>query len=615
MPQVTAPATAFGGLPATLVWSVTNRGAVNLTNAVWSEAVGISNLNGVVTTLAAFRFTNSLNVGAALVRTQAVVLPSSTAAGSVRYFVRVDSDDELAEADEANNTTLATNPTTLPAELTLTLSVGEVNEGGPTFSGTIFRNGDFTGALAVTLTNSHPAKLALTNLVLLPAGAASVPFPVTPLLNGVVDADVLVTLGAQADGYSAGVAAVVVRNVDLPQLTITVGAPSVLKGSTVPVTIARALAADRDLEVVLQSSDPSRLLLPPAITIRSNQLSQGFAALAVDNRLVDGTVTNQLQAAAVGFAPATANVVVLENLPTVTLRFAATNVSEGDGPLATVATLTRAPVTATPLVFDLVSSNAAKIMVPATAVIPANQASVSFPVSAVDNQIVDGDTVVGVRVFLRATGSIRSLAELPGATLLVRDDDGPTLRLTLARDTVPQGRNPATTGTITRNTATTAALTVSLATSHPALTVVPASVVIPIGAASATFNLATLNPGLPTGDQSVVLTASQPGFTPGVSSLVVSDVNLPDLVVTRINVATNAETDSYTTLGYRIENRGVAAAAPGFVTRFALSTTPSGAGATPLGSFPSPARSGRGSSSSRRCKSACRRRRGIIGFP
>ena len=242
-------------------------------------------------------------------------------------------------------------------------------------------------------------------------------------------------------------------------------------------------------------------------------------------------------------------------------------------------------MTGTTLVLSLVSTNPAKVQVPASVVIPANQASVSFPVAAVDNQIVDGDMLVRIRVFLRATGVTNEIAELTGATLLVRDDDGPTLRLTLARDTVPQGLSVATTGTITRNTATNVALTVNLATSNPGLTTVPASVTIPAGASSATFNLATSNPGAPTGNQSVILTASRAGFTPGVSSVVVSDVNLPDLVVARVTVATNAVTDSFTTLGYRIENHGVAPAGPGFMTRFFLSTSPTGAGGSPLGSY------------------------------
>ena len=52
------------------------------------------------------------------------------------------------------------------------------------------------------------------------------------------------------------------------------------------------------------------------------------------------------------------------------------------------------------------------------------------------------------------------------ASVTVQDDDGATLRVGLAAAFVGEGHDPATTGTVTRNTATGQALTVTLTSSN-----------------------------------------------------------------------------------------------------------------------------------------------------
>ena len=131
----------------------------------------------------------------------------------------------------------------------------------------------------------------------------------------------------------------------------------------------------------------------------------------------------------------------------------------------------------------------------------------------VDNKIVDGARVVTLRVFIRgSSGNV--IAEGIPATVQILDDDGPTLKLAIARDLVPEGGNPATIATVTRNTATNAALTVTLASSDTTEITVPASVVIPAGASTVRFNLISQLDGITDGNQSVTVTASAPGFTP-----------------------------------------------------------------------------------------------------
>src|SRR5437870_11145104 len=98
---------------------------------------------------------------------------------------------------------------------------------------------------------------------------------------------------------------------------------------------------------------------------------------------------------------------------------------------------------------------------------------------------------------------------------------------------VAEGLNPAMSATVTRNTGTNTALLVNLTSSRTDKATVPATVNIPIGAYSASFNITTLTNGIADGNQTVTLTATATGFSNAVHSFIVSDINLPDLRITQ----------------------------------------------------------------------------------
>src|SRR5262249_52345470 len=154
------------------------------------------------------------------------------------------------------------------------------------------------------------------------------------------------------------------------------------------------------------------------------------------------------------------------------------------------------------------------------------------------------------RVFIRATGSTIDIAEGVGATLTVTDDDGPALQISLPHDVAAEGLSPAMTATVTRNTGTNSSLLVNLASSRTDKATVPISVTIPAGATSATFDITTLTNALVDGNQTVVITASASGYVSGTKNLVVTDSNLPDLVVSQLTAPTNAYTDTFFPVNY-----------------------------------------------------------------
>src|SRR5207245_5571864 len=105
-----------------------------------------------------------------IIRTQAVSLPYDLPAGDYRVNVTVDSFGEIVETSKSNNVSWATNLSTIPAQLDLLLGATQVNEGDAPFTCLVFRNGAFNQALAVTITNNLPDRLAVPNFVVIPAG-------------------------------------------------------------------------------------------------------------------------------------------------------------------------------------------------------------------------------------------------------------------------------------------------------------------------------------------------------------------------------------------------------------------------------------------------------------
>ncbi|MCL4785535.1 MAG: immunoglobulin domain-containing protein, partial [Verrucomicrobia bacterium] len=558
--NVLAAPNALPGQSLPVVWTTANEGNAAV-NGVWSETVFLAtNSAGAgAQELATFLYTNSLAAGGVLTRTQSVVIPPASVLGNLWFTVLADSRNDFIEGSEANNVGVAGEATLVPAVLTLQLTFNQINEGSSQpLVATVTRNGSRATPLTVTLTNGDPTQLSFTNQIIIPAGQASASFHILALLDGVVDGPQTVNVGALSPGFETGVATVTVLDVDLPQLSVTLGANELLEALTTTVTVSRDAGTNEAVLVTLNSSSASQLIPPLPVTIPPGEYSATATVLALEDTLVEAPLVVTVTATANGYHSGSATLTVLDNdWPVLTLNVAPDTVSENAGPLAALVTLTRHPVSPRALEVDLESSNTNAARVPSLAIIPAGETSVTFPLSAVDNALVDGEKTVELHSWFKSTGTgIRLGSGLP-AVVTVTDDDGPTLLLTLDKHLVAEGQNPAATGTVTRNTGTNVALLVNLASSDiTEITVLP-TVTIPAGALSAQFTLASVSDAETDGNQTVTVSASAAGFTPGAAQITVTDVNLPDLVVAGITAPATAETESFVNIGYQIRNQGL----------------------------------------------------------
>ncbi|MBN2507751.1 MAG: immunoglobulin domain-containing protein [Verrucomicrobia bacterium] len=577
MGEVLAPDTGTPGKTAAVVWSVTNAGTAAVAGT-WRESVALWSTGAVGgdTLLASLVFTNdSLPPGAWLARTQEVMLPFTSPTGHLHFRVVADTGEEVVESDETNNAGVATHSTLLPAMLNLQLPVVEITEGAPPVSGWLWRNGDLGAPLVVSLSNDAPAALACTNQVVIPAQHASAAFEIRALADGAPGGNSLVSLVARAEGYQNGGALVTVLDADLPRLTLWLDAPTVPEGLAASASVTRDLVTSNEVVVFLRSSDPARVQVPATLTLAPGAASADFQVLPVDDAWPDLTRAYALTASATGFEDGVASLMVLDNdLPAVRLTLAATQVSEGAGPLATTATLVREPSTSRALTLELESTQPDVALVPARVAIAPYETAVAFPVAAVNNEAVDGSKTTFIGAWVIDPVSGHRLAEVAGEWLTVSDDDGPALAVTLGRTLVAEGRTAATTATVTRNTGTAGSLTVQLTSSDPTEATVPAAVIIPDGLDAVSCDVSTVNDGVTDGTRPVMIGAHAGGFVSGSSLLQVSDVDLPDLVVSIGSVPASADTESYVNLTYRIENQGLVAASNAWSTRVLRSDDP-----------------------------------------
>ncbi len=559
--EFTAPANATPGQLLSLNWTVTNRGTRAI-EGVWTETVMLAgDPSGVdALELGSFIRTNTIPAGGSLNRMGSVLLPLSSPVGARWFTVMVDSRDDVVESDETNNRGVASGSTAIPAVLTLQPASITLREGAalPGLA-SITRNGDRSLPLAVSLQSEDIAELQVPDRVLIPAGQASVSFPMQAIADGVVDGTRSVRVDATAPGFASAFLMVSVEDTDLPRLSLQLATNTVREGFTLPVTVTRDAGFASAMTVNVAGSDPGQLLPPMPITFGIGQSNATFALMALDDALVEGDRTYSITVSAPGHIGAGAEVKVIDDdLPTVTLGLSMESVGEGAGLQAVLVTVTRQPVSLRALELELASSHPELARIPHRLSIPAGSARATFHIGVTDNDQIDGPRSVQFRSWIRSDVSGIRLAEGGSASLTITDDDGPTLRVTLDRSMVGKGRNPAAMGWVSRNSGTNLPITVSLSSSDPGWVTVPPTVQMAAGVDGVEFPLTSIDNGLIDTNHTVVVSAEAAGFNPGSARVMVSDLDLPDLGVVSITAPTTAEAGAWVNLGYRLRNQGPA---------------------------------------------------------
>ena len=184
---------------------------------------------------------------------------------------------------------------------------------------------------------------------------------------------------------------------------------------------------------------------------------------------------------------------------------------EGSAPVTGTVSISPAP--ATSLVVALSSSDLTAATVPATLTIPAGQTSATFPITIIDDALIDGTQVATITAHI---------ANWTDATAAISVLDNETLSLAIfLPGNVSEGSTA--TATVSASGAVPSDLTVSLVSNNTSRLTVPATVTILSGSSSATFNVTAVDNALTDGSVTVNVAASAAGYAGANANTTVKD--------------------------------------------------------------------------------------------
>lgn len=414
-------------------------------------------------------------------------------------------------------------------QLTLSSSVVSEDAGSGASVLTISRDSATTEAVEVTLQSSLTSRLQIADsVVTIPAGSTSVSVDLNVIDDTIANGQAIVTLTASATDFEDQTIAITVNDDESSELSLTAAANRVIEDSdtvaeTVQVTARRTgdLTNAETIDLSFELTDGS-----DAAAVVTGPATAGFAAGSDSVTFTVTTVPNTVAAddvsvvvvASNGTATAQTTIIVEDNdQDRLTVRFDTLSIVE-DGPPATI-TVTRTSDTTEALNVTLESSDATRLAFNDSSilalVIPAGATSVTQQVSAVDNDVFEGN--LNVTITATATGLDDGVA-----TVEVADNDALALGLVVTGSSAiaEEAGTDAATVTLSRNSAdVSAALDVTLARTGDDRLSGPTTVTIPAGQSSVEFTIDAI-------DNAVVDTPET-----GTTTFTASATDFPDATV------------------------------------------------------------------------------------
>lgn len=390
-------------------------------------------------------------------------------------------------------------------------------------------SGDTSESLVVTLSSSDDSVADVPESVTIPAGETYAEFAVAVSDNDLVDGDRQVRLRASAEGLLDATTELTISDDDVRTLTVSLDASEVSEAagaSATTMTVARNDAdVSAELKVTLTSNDPEAATVPDSATIPADSASVQVPVTVIDDKIAGADQQVALTAAAADYVGGQADLKITEDdVPQLSVSFAAASIGEADGASATVGTVTRNTADLSQsLEVTLSSSDTTEATVATAVTISAGSSSADFAVDAVDDQLADAKQ--GVDVAATAAGFASATGRLD-----VLDDEQPTLRVDVNDENITEGGS--VTASVSRNDEDLSAeLVVQLAVGDPDLLSTGETVTIVSGARSAEFTISAVEDSLDRLDRSVAVTASAEAYVAGEASLKVADNDQPSLSI------------------------------------------------------------------------------------
>ncbi len=240
----------------------------------------------------------------------------------------------------------------------------------------------------VTLTSSDKSEVRVPASVTIPAGQLTAAFSLTVEDDAILDGTRFATVTAAASGYGQTQTTIAVA--DNETAVISLSAPDIVWEGAGAFTGTVQLSAPpaEAVGVVLASSHPNAVQVPPFVVLQSGQTSVDFTRLIPDNHRIDGTQVVTVSATVVNWTPGSTLVTVFDNEANVLTLDVPAQIREGDGPQR--GTVGISGTLSADLVVTLSANEPTEIQMPATVTILAGFSSAVFNIKAIDDTERDG---------------------------------------------------------------------------------------------------------------------------------------------------------------------------------------------------------------------------------
>ncbi len=386
--------------------------------------------------------------------------------------------------------------------LSLSIQASMISENGGATTGVITRsNSDTAAALTVNLLSSDTSEIVVPATITIPGGQSSTSFSIAAVDDSLLDGNQLVGISAMASGYAGANSSLTVSDAETLQISWTVASIAENAGSLTGSITRSNTDIGQPLVVGLLSSDTSEITVSASVVIPSGQASVSFTLTVIDDSLLDGSQTVLITASASGYTTATSNMLVTDH-EVLGLSLQDATISEAGG--VTTGRLTRSNSDiAAALVVAIANSQPTQISLPATVTIPAGQSFATFPITALDDTLLDGTQVVSLTA--TADGYVPGLAS-------VSVTDAESLSLALATESMTEEGGNISAVVSRSNTDLQNELIIQLVSSDTSEAQVPATITIPTGQQSIAFTIQAVDDTLLDGLQSATLSVSAVGY-------------------------------------------------------------------------------------------------------
>ncbi len=574
------PGTVYPEDSLLVSWKVVNYGNQNAVGG-WNERISlVSGTNQQIYLNGNLVVTETLPGGDTIRRDALLEIPTTTQfSGPAKVMVELIPTGLLQTQEEIteNNKLLSDSSVIIEESFYFKISESSVSE---SYSGNIrcsvTRSGNSDSTLLVTL-QTLGTDINLPPTVAIAAGNNSTSFYLTVNDNNEFDGLRLVEITALAPGFNPKQASIEIEDDDIPHVWVKLPNDIFTEGETINAIIETNLITDSSQYFNLSTNKSSQWNFNSLVVIPAQDSTVELQIDVTDDFKPELNNYAIITVAAKGYTSTGDTAFILDDdIPQISIALVEDTISEAAGNNATWLTITRGSDNEEETVsVTLETNNTNDIELSNLVHFFPGEMEKQVSIDMVDNDQVDGERTATIfaAVYIPSCYCNSISSGTDTTTLLVSDNDGPSLSITCEPGTLLEGVESQGTLTVTRNTPTEMALLVYLTSNNPGELLLQDTVTIPAGSSSVDIPVTAVNDYIDDGLQVATVRASATGFASGTVNVYTSDQNKPDLIVSSFTPAeSKLPIGSVLEFQATIKNTGFLKAPAGFTANLYLSS-------------------------------------------